>query len=210
LPASTRARLEFAGLPEGASVRSCNGFDSRLQRGIGAPVVTAESRRMSVAWPVTGDAADSWAIERRVDDGEWQPFETRSADADHVLRVVDTRVTPGHSYAYRTGWSDEYGNYASPVATSQPVSPPGFAFEGVTPNPSTGVFSARIEIPEAGSVQLDVLDVAGRVIASQKRWLAAGRYTEPLAHRGAVAPGVYTVRMTYRGLVSWSRVVVLR
>lgn len=210
LPASTRARLEFTGLPQGARVRSCSGFDSRLQRGIGAPVVTAEARRMSVAWPVTGDPAEVWEIERRVDDGDWQPFETRSADADQVLRVSDTRVTPGHVYAYRTGWSDDYGDYASAVAESQPVTPAGFAFDGVTPNPSTGVFSARFEIPESGSVQLDVLDVAGRVLASQRRWLAAGRYTEPLAARGAVPPGVYTVRMSYRGLDSWSRVVVLR
>lgn len=210
LPASTRARLEFVGLADGVRVRSCNGFDSRTQRGVGAPVVDTAPRRIEVRWPVTGDASEVWVVERSADDGEWHPLETRTADADRVLRIVDTRVAAGHVYAYRTIWGDEYGSYVSAIATSTTLRPPGYSFEGVAPNPSTGTFGARFEIPEAGVVSLDVLDLAGRVITSRTRSYEPGRYTETLAQNGAIAPGVYTVRMRYRGLTSWHRVVVLR
>ncbi len=210
LAARELARLEFEGLTAGMRVRSCSGFDSRAQRGIADPVVVNEPRRITVSWPVRGDLDSAWTIERRVDAGDWQTFETRTADADHVLRVADTRVAAGHRYEYRVTWSDAFDVYASPVAGGDAAAQPGYAFDGITPNPSTGVFDARLEIPEAGLVRLDVLDIAGRLAASQSVALAAGAHRVPLTTDGALAPGIYTVRMRYRGLVSWSRVVVLR
>ena len=208
--ATTHARLEFVGLPVGARVRSCSGFDSQAQRGAGAPVVQAGPHRIEVQWPVSGDANEQWQVERRVDDGDWQPFETRAADPGGRLRIVDTRVVPGHEYAYRTLWSDEYGSYVSATPAASAPRAPGYALEGAVPNPSTGAFRVGFEIPEAGSVSLELLDLAGRVLRSRTRTFAAGRYQEPLAGAGGLAPGVYTVRMRYRGLTSWQRVVVLR
>ena len=210
LTASVEAQLDFMGLPEGARVRSCSGFDSRSQRGIGTPVVSTAPRRIEVRWPVTGRASAIWTIERRVDAGAWSPFETRTADADGWLRVSDVRVSTGHTYAYRTGWSDPYGDYASIEATAEAPAQPGYAFDGVFPNPSSGSIDARLQIPEAGIVRLEVLDITGRVVASRSRWLEAGTHTQSLTRDRALAPGVYTVRLRYGQTTSWGRVVVLR
>ena len=53
LMASAKARLEFAGLPDGARIVSCHGFDTRAQRGLGAPIEIAGPRQVTVRWPAT-------------------------------------------------------------------------------------------------------------------------------------------------------------
>jgi hypothetical protein len=210
LPALVVARLEFAGLPAGARVVSCHGFDTRAQRGIGAPEVLAEPRQVSVRWPVSGPPEFSALVERSVDDGAWEPLETRVADADGWLRVVDRTTLPEHGYRYRTGWSDEFASYTSPLAAAVTPRQPGFDFAGVRPNPSHGEFAVSLELPEASEVRFEVLDVAGRVLVSRSRWLEAGTHVVPLAVDRALPPGLYVVRLHYRDLVVRQRAVVLR
>src|SRR5439155_569101 len=64
VPASVVARLEFAGLPAGARVLSCHGFDTRAQRGLEVPEVVAEPRQVTVRWPVDGPPGFSALVER--------------------------------------------------------------------------------------------------------------------------------------------------
>lgn len=210
LAALVVARLEFAGLPLGARVVSCHGFDTRAQRGMREPEVLAEPRQVTVRWPVDGPTGFIVLVERSVDDGAWQPLETRGTDADGMLRVVDHTVSPGHRYRYRTGWSDEFASYTSPEAEAAPPPQPGFDFARVRPNPSHGELAVTLELPEASDVRLEVLDVAGRVLVSSRRALAAGSNVVPLTRGLSLAPGLYIVRLHYRDLVLRQTVVVLR
>jgi hypothetical protein len=210
LAATVVARLEFTGLPEGARVVSCHGFDTRAQRGVRAPEVRAEPRQVTVSWPVDGAPGFTALVSRSVDDGDWLPLETRTSDADGLLRMVDRTVSAEHSYRYRVGWSDEFDSYTGPVAMAQVPVQPGFDFVRIRPNPSHGDFSVTLELPEASQVRLDVLDVAGRVRVSRSGSLPAGTSDVPLTTQRGLPPGLYIVRLQYRGLVLKQTVVVLR
>jgi len=55
-----------------------------------------------------------------------------------------------------------------------------------------------------------VLDVAGRVRVSRSGSLPAGTSDVPLTTQRGLPPGLYIVRLQYRGLVLKQTVVVLR
>lgn len=211
LPATVRARLEFQGLPEGARVVSCHGFDSRAQRKLGAPEVTVAERQASIRWPVQGPPGLAARVERREGDGEWSVIVPRVEEHDGSLAIVDPRVVPRRRYEYRALWNDEFGEYAGPVARAEPQAALAFRFEGVRPNPSTGALAAALELPQSGRVRFEVLDVSGRLVVERESVLEAGRHSVLLTGEGALAPGVYVVRLTWGGReTTQANVVVLR
>ncbi len=85
----------------------------------------------------------------------------------------------------------------------------------VWPNPSSGPTSFALELPQAGSVQLSVFDLAGRrVVDLVDGALAAGPHSYFWdgrdAQRQPQPAGVYFFRLAYRGHEQTQRVVLLR
>ena len=57
--------------------------------------------------------------------------------------------------------------------------------------------NVAFELAEAGQARLEVMDVAGRVVARVSRSLGPGTHTVPLAPR--LAPGLYVIRLHTAG-----------
>ena len=128
-----------------------------------------------------------------------------------------TSAPPG-SY-YKLSAMDVNGNesgYAAlgPVGTSDV--PDGgslaFALEGVRPNPSVGEpLRVAFTLPDAAPARLDLLDVAGRRVATREVGsLGGGRHAVDLTAGAPLAPGLYLVRLTQGASVRVTRVVVLK
>jgi hypothetical protein len=85
----------------------------------------------------------------------------------------------------------------------------GFSLRGTWPNPARARFTVAFTLPDAGSVKLEVLDVAGRkVLVRELRGMGAGPHVVNLGEEEALPPGVYAVRVHAGGQVL-SRMVVL-
>jgi hypothetical protein len=104
----------------------------------------------------------------------------------------------GASGTYRAGVSE------ATVAAHPPGLPARAALQGVRPNPGSGPLMIEFELRDRGSVEFDVLDLAGRLVARvpAREW-GEGRWTETWAGQtddgSLLRPGIYFVRMKLRG-----------
>lgn len=95
-----------------------------------------------------------------------------------------------------------------------PVVPAVTALRGVSPNPSRGGTTIEYALHEAAAVRLDVLDMAGRRVATlEEGEQPAGTYRVPWSAvksaGGAVPPGLYFVRLQVAGRTVGERKVAL-
>ena len=97
-------------------------------------------------------------------------------------------------------------------AVALAVEPPPAAASAVrvSPNPGHGRFGVSFSLASATPVTLDIVDIAGRRIAHERRTLGPGEQRlEPDPGR-ALAPGVYLVRLTAGALRYDGRAIVVR
>ena len=84
----------------------------------------------------------------------------------------------------------------------------------LSPNPTSGNLQIQYSVARAGRVQLDLLDVSGRVVATladgnhqpgryAAAWEAAGR-------RGQLSPGLYFARLVAPDRVAMAKVALIR
>jgi hypothetical protein len=86
----------------------------------------------------------------------------------------------------------------------------GFAVLGTMPSPSNGTIAIRFTLPSSGDVRVEMLDVAGRRVATRDMgMLGAGEHVA-VAGDADLPPGVYLVRLTWAAWTLSSRVVVAR
>ena len=89
----------------------------------------------------------------------------------------------------------------------------GYSLGSPEPNPMGEVATIRVRVPHAGTVRVDVSDVAGRVVATViDGTIEAGEHTQILsAANSNLGSGVYTLRLvTSEGYVSTKRMVIIR
>ena len=98
-------------------------------------------------------------------------------------------------------WAD------APVA----VPPPALSALALAagPNPARGEVTARFALPDARPARLELLDLAGRRVAAREV-SGAGAHAERFGDLGALAPGVYLLRLVHGGAVRTARVAVIR
>ncbi|MCK4593807.1 T9SS type A sorting domain-containing protein, partial [bacterium] len=84
------------------------------------------------------------------------------------------------------------------------------ALSSAYPNPSTGVVSFDVTLPETGAVELTIYDLAGRRVATAASGeLTGGRHT--ITWDAADSPaGVYIARLRADGEVLTTRLVITR
>jgi hypothetical protein len=110
-------------------------------------------------------------------------------------------------YAQNVKANGELGGY--PGADVLADAPFAFALDPVRPNPSSGgSLIVRFTLPSDRPATLQLLDVAGRRIASHD--VGAGQHTFDLGAGQHLAPGLYLVRLTQGANTRVTRVAVLR
>lgn len=87
----------------------------------------------------------------------------------------------------------------------------GFGIRSVWPNPArTGAVRVRFAVEQAGEVEVEWLDVAGRRVSGLRRAAVAGEHELELATPRVPAPGLYLIRVRHGGRVAEAKAVVMR
>jgi hypothetical protein len=120
-----------------------------------------------------------------------------------VVIVNDNGLSGAYDFMLSTG-----GLNAGP-----PQVPSVTALRGVSPNPARGETTIEYALHEAAPVRIEVLDMAGRRVATvEDGERAAGTYRVPWSSvkaAGAVPPGLYFVRLQVAGRTVGDRKVAL-
>lgn len=102
--------------------------------------------------------------------------------------------------------------YARNSTAAVPAGEPGgLSIEASSPNPARGgVLRVAFTLPGAEPARLDLLDVAGRRVATRAVGLGAGRHEVDLGASGPLSPGVYLIRLAQGSRTVTRHVSVLR
>ncbi len=87
----------------------------------------------------------------------------------------------------------------------------GLTLRGAVPNPTSGDPAVSFTLPGSGPARLDLLDLAGRGLASREVGdLGPGTHVARFGLTRRLAPGVYLVRLTRTGRSRTVRIAVVR
>ncbi len=78
----------------------------------------------------------------------------------------------------------------------------------IYPNPFSDVINTSVTLKEAGTVRLDLLDVAGRVVKQQEIKAEKGTYPVQLSELGTIVPGTYFLKTSIAGKAVNTRTVI--
>ncbi len=140
---------------------------------------------------------------------ETQSYPTIASDGASGAIVVwgDSRSGNQDIYAQNVKANGELGGYPGadvPTATASLT----FALDPVRPNPSRGgALTVHFSLPIDAPARVDLLDVAGRRIASHE--VGIGQHTLDLGVGQHLTPGLYLVRLTQGANTRTTRVAVL-
>ncbi len=129
--------------------------------------------------------------------------------------VTGTVVTIGEGYTFTspaTDWTSRFVVRAKTggATAGEPGATAEFALAAPSPNPTTGAATVTFDVPAAADVSVSVYDLLGRRVAVlAEGQVTAGRHTSRL-DAGALAPGVYVVRMQSGTFMATQRVTVVR
>ncbi len=149
--------------------------------------------------------------------GPWsEPAGTDRWREGDTQRLRDRGVTAGIRYYYRlvATATDGSSRTFGPIEATAGEAIERFSITRVSPNPATGPAKVDFALPIPGRVELSVLDVQGRVIATLvDGWLPAGRHQAAWSggSSGGPAPaGIYFVRLSTPGGAFTKRVTLAR
>lgn len=149
-------------------------------------------------------------VERRAGDEDWRVIGDVASDGSGWLRFEDRDVAAGATYDYRLSFTEAGGVVlAGAVHVVVPVSL-RLAIAGAQPNPAVRDLAIAFTLPTAEPATLELLDLAGRRVASRSLAGATPGAQVLSLGRGAFPAGVYFARLTQAGRSVQQRVVVLQ
>ena len=166
--------------------------------------------RVRLVWMLGSQDSPMATIERSGVDLDWKAIGTATVDGSQRVTCEDRSVTAGSRYGYRLVVTNGTGSRAlGETWVTVPVA--GLRVAMLGPNPARGALRFSVAIPAAGSVELDLVDVAGQRVAHHAySGLTAGNHALDLAAGRPLSPGIYWVRVRNAGQTAEARVVLLR
>jgi hypothetical protein len=164
---------------------------------------------ITLTWFAGGSMSAVATVYRASVGDPWTRIGEVTADGTGYLRYTDPIDATATRLGYRLGVVDAgiegfYGETWLDVPVSL-----AFALDPVRPNPTReGALTVHFTLPTNAPARLELLDVAGRRIASHE--VGAGRHTLDLGAGQHLAPGLYLVRLTQGANTRTTRVAVLR
>ena len=174
------------------------------------PRVEAHPLRVTLHWQSTTGQSFTAVVQRRTNSDPWLDLGTAAPDGAGRIDFTDLTARPATRYAYRLNWSVGAAARTTPEVW---VDVPGlrFALAGATPNPTARGLTISFSLPDDAPARLDLIDIAGRQVLSRDvGGVGPGDHALDLAGPGALAPGVYLVRLARGGVSLVTRACVLR
>ena len=167
-----------------------------------------ESGGVELHWegndPMPGSGTETYTLYAAPEGGSFQPVATGLNDTTYIFQP-DTSTAK--TFRFFTTVTDAAGNSESPAALADATAtvaieespdsriPEQFALKPNYPNPFNSSTNIRYEMPEAGSVTLQVYDLLGRLVREIDRGRqSAGRHTLHL-ELSQLSSGVYFYRL---------------
>jgi len=178
-----------------------------------ASLVSVDARpdRVSLLWDLGGSRVATAIVERRAPPVDWAALASVTPDGSGRVHFDDLTVVAGARYAYRLRLGS--GPDGTTTAETWIEVPPALAFalEGARPNPTSGPLAVAFTLPSSARTTLDVLDVTGRRVRTRAiESPTVGRQQLNLEGDGALAPGLYFVRLRQEQRTALTRVAVVR
>ena len=157
---------------------------------------TAENQPQGVRihWIVDEEAnVNRYEIGRSTDGRTYTPVGTMQASHQRQYEYWDTNPLEGASY-YRLAMIDNDGrsNYSQVVALNRSIA--GWSVQAA-PNPFRDALQMRIDAPDGGTVSLELLDLAGRLLRREVKAIQKGSNVFLLSGLGEYGSGIYFLRI---------------
>ena len=167
--------------------------------------------RVRLVWLLGSPERPLATIERSGAALDWKAIGTATVDGSQRVTYEDVTVTAGSRYGYRLAVTNSAGTrMLGETWVTVPMSGP-LRVAMLGPNPARGALRFTVAMPQAGSVELDLVDVTGQRVAHRTYdGLSAGSHPLDLAAGRPLAPGIYWVRVQHAGQTAEARVVLLR
>jgi len=129
-----------------------------------------------------------------------------------LYSFLDSTAKSGVNYQYHL-WALYTNGSREEVGTteghSDSIKPAAFSLLAVYPNPAKSLLTCRLSLSQAGSVNLSLYDISGRLVLSRRMDLPSGEQDISVV-LGKLAKGVYTVQIESGGEVRSKRIVISR
>lgn len=173
-------------------------------------VVKAGNRGI-INWQVAdGHQVNSFVVEKSYDAIHFTTMETVAGKADTTnYQAIDQFLQTGLQY-YRLKMVEKDGNIVySAIKTLLVNSNQVFV---VSPNPTTGRFAIHLQVEEQlnAKAEIQLQDIAGRLIFSQTGSMYAGMLNQSLNIPASAASGVYLVRVVMDGKIYDAKLILAR
>jgi len=176
-----------------------------------ASLLSAEGRPglARLVWFAADPRGSRTTVYRREAVGDWAALATVAPDGSGRITFEDRTVLAGHRYGYRLGIFDGGAERLQGETWLDIAAAPALALSAPYPNPSSGDVYVPFALPGSERGELELVDLAGRVIEAQPLEGAGSRV---MRVRGStpLAPGVYFVRLTHAGRSLTARVAIVR
>ena len=153
-------------------------------------------------WPEIAGLPETWELVLE-DVATGQRIDLRSATSYAFEAEVAGDATTPLTHAVRRF----VVHVTVPLAPTIPIA---FALQPPAPNPAPGPVTFRYDVPTARDVTLEVLDMLGRRVAVIAEGAAEPGYHATVWNAGALASGLYVVRMRAGTFVQTRRLTVAR
>ena len=168
-----------------------------------------------VRWQFADDEFFSTWLERSDrPEGPWSRPLTAIERDGSGWRARDHQVEPGRTYFYRVvaeGPGEPWTS--SPIEASFAV-PASLVLHSLAPNPASGPVEISFDLPRAGAVRMEIIDIQGRAVDRMGLGTRGpGRHQVRWSGRGPNGPlpsGVYFMRLEAAGAIRMKRLLLAR
>ena len=194
-------------LPGGVAGGGAGGDAGVLVPGPVCELRTASPDQVRITVALPSGAEPGALLERSTNGIDWAALGVVADGADWT----DRDVIPGARYSYRAN-----ATVGGVALTGEPISVRTpethvLALAGALPNPALEDLVVRFSLPDAAPAVLELFDIAGRqLMVKDVGPLGPGEHSMRLAQRGALAPGIYMLRLTRGPRTLTSRLTVMR
>jgi hypothetical protein len=190
-----------------------DGYDLDMSTPVLLSLVSADvtAAGVKLVWFRGGSGSDVATVYRSFVGGEWTRIGETSVDGTGYLRYTDPIDATATRVGYRLGIVEAgiegfYGETWVDLPAGNATLT--FALDPVHPNPSRGgALTVHFSLPTDAPARLELLDVAGRRIASHV--VGMDQHTLDLGQGQHLAPGLYLVRLTQGTNTRTTRVAVI-
>jgi hypothetical protein len=169
-----------------------------------------ESNTVKINWKAAEDAnVYSYDIEKSIDNTNWTKVSTVEASKSSgtfSYQTIDANPLKGVSY-YRLRIAEGAG--MSRFSAIRKIVYDEFTVSlSMAPNPARDKTSLVIEANEAGEAVIEIVNMQGKAVMSQKRKTTGGTNTVELLFPPALSSGVYMVKVTVGGKTVQQKLII--